>query len=400
MSDLHSWIREQRKERGLSQADLATKIDLPSYKVSQWERGVVAPDEPELSRLEKVFGKRPTGIVVDGDHPAWWAEAIRLKDKMTLRELADHLGISVGMLTSEMKRAGVARRVRVSVPEPGERDSANRRNGSKDGNIEQFFHLLGRVPDSEVARLAEVSVRTVASYRSRNDINGYKGPRRRPAPRGRRESKLEDFKEMLGKLPDRVVADEAGMSLGAVRNYRIKHDIEPAGRMRKSEIARLLRELRVSQGYSEDEINAAGYDGDDDFDDESELPPEPTPVKRAPVVAAPPPPPPVKADPPVKRPVGRPRKHPLPVAPVAAPVVAAVETAVAAPVVVKASAPIAVSSDARAWRVGLQGAGGVSQVIVVARDLLSAVKRALQVVGGDDSRVASIEGLGKVIAAD
>ena len=37
-----------------------------------------------------------------------------------------------------------------------------------------------------------------------------------------------DHAHLLGKLPDRVVAEEAGMSLGAVRNYRIKNDIPAA----------------------------------------------------------------------------------------------------------------------------------------------------------------------------
>ncbi|HMV67321.1 MAG TPA: hypothetical protein PKA64_10755, partial [Myxococcota bacterium] len=92
----------------------------------------------------------------------------------------------------------------------------------------------------EVARRADVSVRTVASYRARHGIDGYDGPRRRPEPRGRRDSRLEDFRPMLGRVPDRVVADHTGMSLGAVRNFRVKHNIPAVGRMTRKEIDRVM----------------------------------------------------------------------------------------------------------------------------------------------------------------
>lgn len=178
--------------------------------------------------------------------PSWWPEALRLKDRMPLRDLADHLGVRVGLLTAELRRAGIAR---APVPTTQLPDL---RHGSKDGRISSYFHLLGQMPDADVARLSDVSVRTIASYRARHGIPGYEGPRRRPEPRGSRQSRLEDFRHLLGRLPDRVVADEAGMSLGAVRNFRIKHDIEAAGRLPKREIDRLLAELRgILEGASE-----------------------------------------------------------------------------------------------------------------------------------------------------
>jgi hypothetical protein len=40
--------------------------------------------------------------------------------------------------------------------------------------------------------------------------------------------------DILGKVPDRVVADKAEMSLGAVRNFRIKHGISASGRVPES----------------------------------------------------------------------------------------------------------------------------------------------------------------------
>jgi hypothetical protein len=162
---------------------------------------------------------------------------------MSLKDLADKLGIPVAVLTSELRRRGVRRQLNTGDEVDDTVDDGprpDRRAGSKDMSVEQYLHLLGQVPDSEVAKMAGVSVRTIASYRARNEIGGYAGPRRRPAPRGRRHSKVDDFTALLGRVPDRVVADEAGMSLGAVRNYRIKHDILAAGRMTQREIDQIV----------------------------------------------------------------------------------------------------------------------------------------------------------------
>lgn len=182
--------------------------------------------------------------------PSWWDEAVRLKDDMSLRELADHLGVPVSQLVAELRQRGVGRQGASATPAPEPRSTPparapSRRSGSKDVQIEAYFHLLGKVPDSEVARMSGVSVRTVASYRARNDIGGYDGPRRRPPPRGDRRSKVGAYDDLLGLVPDRVVAQIAGMSLGAVRNYRVKKGIAPAGRMRMAEIDRILAAHRA-----------------------------------------------------------------------------------------------------------------------------------------------------------
>jgi hypothetical protein len=78
-------------------------------------------------------------------------------------------------------------------------------------------------------------VRTVASFRARHNIPGYRGPRRSPRARAARRSRLDPFAELLGSVPDRVVADRAGVSLNAVRNYRVKRGIAAAARDRARE---------------------------------------------------------------------------------------------------------------------------------------------------------------------
>ena len=107
----------------------------------------------------------------------------------------------------------------------GGSSASTARERSKDHLLRPFHPLLGRRPDAEVARLARVCVRTVSAYRSRSGIPPYSGPRRPPRPRNGKRSLLDDFRALIGAVPDRVVADEAGMSHHAVRNFRRLHAI-------------------------------------------------------------------------------------------------------------------------------------------------------------------------------
>jgi len=176
----------------------------------------------------------------------WWPQLVRMKDELSLRELAEKFEVTPGAISAAFKRTGLARKPappgprarrrgrgddETLPPEPGEDLSA--RPGSKDHRILPHAHLLGSVPDADVADKAGVSVRTIASFRARNLIAGYKGPRRRrSAIRTGRGSKVDAFVHLLGKVPDRVVAEQAGVSLNAVRAYRTRMGISAAGRGR------------------------------------------------------------------------------------------------------------------------------------------------------------------------
>jgi hypothetical protein len=176
----------------------------------------------------------------------WWPDLVGMKDELSLRELAEKFDVTPGAISAAFKRGGLSRkpappgpRARrrgrgdddTLPPEPGEDLAA--RPGSKDHRILPHAHLLGSVPDADVAEKAGVSVRTIASFRARNIISGYKGPRRRrTAARTGRGSKVDAFVQLLGKVPDRVVAEQAGVSLNAVRAYRTRMGISAAGRGR------------------------------------------------------------------------------------------------------------------------------------------------------------------------
>jgi len=172
----------------------------------------------------------------------WWPELVELKDELSLRELADRFSVTPGAISAALRRTGITRkpappgpRARRATSLPAEPDGEGPplvRPGSKDAQLVPFLDELGQVPDAEVAQRAGVSVRTVASFRSRHEITGYTGPRRRRKDRKPRRSRIDPFQELLGQVPDRVVAEQAGVSLNAVRNYRVKHGIPASGRGR------------------------------------------------------------------------------------------------------------------------------------------------------------------------
>jgi hypothetical protein len=140
----------------------------------------------------------------------------------------------VGAPTGTTRRAGRF---------PRRADSAN---GAR-ARIEQVVSLLGTEPDGTVARRAGVARKTIVEYRKANGIPAYKGdaaagppnPRRiqqapadraadgsaAPATAPLRGSRLDTFADIIGVLPDREVAERAGVSAENVRMYRARRGI-------------------------------------------------------------------------------------------------------------------------------------------------------------------------------
>lgn len=147
------------------------------------------------------------------EEQGWWPEFLELKDDLGLRELAEQFGTTPGALSSALRRTGIRR-----LPDSG-KDPLGPRSGSKDHLLEPFRDLLGRVPDAEVAERAQVSTRTVASYRARHEIPGYRRGARR---------KLDAVRALLGRVPDVDVAQELGLTVDEVRWYRDQAGIEVA----------------------------------------------------------------------------------------------------------------------------------------------------------------------------
>lgn len=120
----------------------------------------------------------------------------------------------------------------------------NQRTGVH-GILDEHQELLGTVPDHVVAEKAGLSLSAVGRYRRSRGIapyQGYKfGQREGGAPVPRRRSRLEDFRDVLGVLPDKEVARRAGLTPEGVRIYRKRKGIprrSPVGELAHLEAAR------------------------------------------------------------------------------------------------------------------------------------------------------------------
>lgn len=103
--------------------------------------------------------------------------------------------------------------------------------------LAQFRAKLGKVPDQQIAEQAGVSRTLVVNYRKKLGIGAYQGHKTLPAApppvvettpakafRGRR-SALDEYMDVLGKLPDADIAKMAGVTAENVRTYRNRRGI-------------------------------------------------------------------------------------------------------------------------------------------------------------------------------
>lgn len=166
----------------------------------------------------------------------FWDELVSVKDELSLRELAQRFGVSVGAIQAALRRQGLSRRASPSGPRStrdpaptpvaapaAEPTSTLARPRSKDACLHALHDRIGVVSDAEIAREAGVSVRTVASYRARHALPAF-----RPPPPARAASRITPFSWLLGAVSDRRVAERAGVSVEAVRSYRARHGLPAA----------------------------------------------------------------------------------------------------------------------------------------------------------------------------
>ena len=198
----------------------------------------------------------------------WWSDLLHEKEELSLRELAEKYGRTPGAISGALKRCGISkvpappgpRRLRkmrpVSAalpPEAGtsrvavrrlvrtpvqaapvaivaeDTSASDSRKGSKDALIMAHIAKVGNMPDSRLAAEIGVDGRTIASFRKRNNISVYRvtKDKGRVIKTRKRRSKIDPYLDMVGSNPDRSVAEAAGVTINAVRNYRKKNGIPP-----------------------------------------------------------------------------------------------------------------------------------------------------------------------------
>lgn len=172
---------------------------------------------------------------------AYWSELVLLKDDLSLRELSERFGATPGAIMNAFRRNGIKRQNappgprkhrqdKALPPEPGEARSVADRLG-------EHVSLLGKVPDIEVAKKSGVSLRAVSAFRESKGIAGFGGrsagkgwsgkgqapPKARKRPG--RTSKIDAFAAEVGTTTDRIIAQRAGVTINAVRNWRRQRKI-------------------------------------------------------------------------------------------------------------------------------------------------------------------------------
>ncbi|MHB8656011.1 MAG: helix-turn-helix domain-containing protein [Terriglobia bacterium] len=94
-------VKTARQRNGLSQVELARKINVSQGTVSNWESGRGTPDEKQISLLESILGGELTSSehiatsVDDQSAISAWLSRARQKAGLTYSELADKAGVSI-----------------------------------------------------------------------------------------------------------------------------------------------------------------------------------------------------------------------------------------------------------------------------------------------------------------
>jgi len=60
-------LSDARKERGMTQLDLAIKLGVHPATVSEWERGLSLPQPRFRKELARIFGCHPFDLFRDGE---------------------------------------------------------------------------------------------------------------------------------------------------------------------------------------------------------------------------------------------------------------------------------------------------------------------------------------------
>ncbi|MCP4868481.1 MAG: hypothetical protein GY898_07160 [Proteobacteria bacterium] len=105
----------------------------------------------------------------------WWDEFLALKDRKPLADLAKRFGVAEITLQRAMKRTGTERR-----SQRGARGSQQARKAAR--RLKPLEHLLGTVPDAEIAAQTGLTRYAVAQYRRRNGVPSVRSGASRAQP--------------------------------------------------------------------------------------------------------------------------------------------------------------------------------------------------------------------------
>ena len=112
-----------------------------------------------------------------------------------------------------------------------------------EGRLAAYADQLGRISDGDIAEQAGLSLGTVGAYRRKLGIPAYAGflwqkghepvgggrkKTKSPAPARGRRADIDRLSDLVGTVPDRVVAEQAGVSRSAVTAWRREQGVAAA----------------------------------------------------------------------------------------------------------------------------------------------------------------------------
>jgi len=165
------------------------------------------------------------------------------------KEIAEQFGLTIGAVANFRRRRGIPpkwrkkaaqpkRAASAKTPEPSapRKPKSKKRTRKRRSKLDPFRKLLGKVRDQELAEKAGVTVSAVQARRYKLGIkldskaikaSAAEAPPQKPKrPRKKRRSKLSKFRKVLGTVPDQQVAEQAGVKLSTVRQYRYAKGIK------------------------------------------------------------------------------------------------------------------------------------------------------------------------------
>ena len=121
-----------------------------------------------------------------------WADIVAALESKPVKDVAEEFGTTPGAITLALVRTNTTRepvqgtgapppakkrraRKKREEPKVSEQNGLHIRKGTKDAEIAKFADLLGKEPDNVIADKAGVTARTVATFRRRNGIKGRRG---------------------------------------------------------------------------------------------------------------------------------------------------------------------------------------------------------------------------------
>ena len=164
------------------------------------------------------MGSSPVKKIEDYE---WWPELLEIKDSLSLRELSDKFGASPAAIANALKRNGIKRKSAPAGPRrPRTSPSSPKRRGRK-SKLSQFRDQMGMVVDREIAERAGVTVSAVTNYRRRHNIKASGGqgrPRKRPegsAPPKVRRVGARGYRVVIGGESFVIIANDIAEAAAA-----------------------------------------------------------------------------------------------------------------------------------------------------------------------------------------